>query len=684
MSNYKYFVKSTYWIAGFFLLGILLFFFSRLAYLFSYADFKELSNFKVDIIRAFGIGFRFDSKVLTIGMLPLVLVSLATLALGNKGFSYIRKAFHIYGFILLCLYSFLMIIDYYFYSFYNTRISIIFFGFFEDDTLAVLKTIWTDFPLIPIIIGLLVMLYLLYKACGWISKERNFQLFTHNKIAIQIISIIIFLGVYFIGMRGTLAIIPLDGRHATFSENTFANTLANNGVFALKTASSDRKKYQVDININKMLKQYSFKSTHEAIATYLQNDVEHTDSLVLSNLIASTPKNQFLESNPPSVVFVMMESMSNYYMNLHSTKTNLLGALEAELDNCYLFRNFLPSYNGTIFSLESILVNTPQGPLSQSKYQTVTLESASAKPFIQKGYTTSFITGGKMGWRSMDKFIYKQYFETIEAEPNLLKMYPNAKTGEWGVHDEHLFDRAFEILSDTSKPHFIYTMTISHHSPYDISELYDGYPLELTDDMKKNLKTTPDIALKSLKAYQYANDCLGRFINRLRNSPQGKNTIVIATGDHNILQIFNYNDKDLLMKYSVPLVMYVPETYKPKHTVNTKKFASHKDIFPTVFNLALSEAEYVNSGCNLFSLTKDYNYGVFCYRIAMDSVGCVDYSSTPLYFRWTDKNTMQLEPSTENPDAHLQNLMIKAKAYTASMNAFVMSDLANKTKNNNK
>ena len=77
--NYKYFVKSTYWIAGFFLLGILLFFFSRLAYLFSYADFKELSNFKVDIIRAFGIGFRFDSKVLTIGMLPLVLVSLATL-----------------------------------------------------------------------------------------------------------------------------------------------------------------------------------------------------------------------------------------------------------------------------------------------------------------------------------------------------------------------------------------------------------------------------------------------------------------------------------------------------------------------------------------------------------------------------------------------------------------------------
>ncbi|MGE0078908.1 MAG: hypothetical protein AB7S48_13695 [Bacteroidales bacterium] len=63
----------------------------------------------------------------------------------------------------------------------------------------------------------------------------------------------------------------------------------------------------------------------------------------------------------------------------------------------------------------------------------------------------------------------------------------------------------------------------------------------------------------------------------------------------------------------------------------------------------------------------------------MDSVGCVDYSSTPLYFRWSDTNTMQLEPSLQNPDEHLKELMIKSKAYTASMNILVMEDLAKKT-----
>ncbi len=442
-----------------------------------------------------------------------------------------------------------------------------------------------------------------------------------------------------------------------------------------------KKRSSVNTDANKTINDLNFKDLKEAVNTYMGQNFNYNDTLELKNLIETTPKNQFLKDNPPSVVFVMMESMSNYYLDLHSEKANLLGALGSELDHCYLFRNFLPSYNGTIFSLESIMVNTFQGPLSQSRYQNTTLESSIAKPFVMNGYSTTFITGGKMGWRNMDKFISKQYFSNIEAEPTLLHNYPNAKTGEWGVHDEHLFDRAFEILSDTSKPHFIYAMTISHHSPYDISELYNGYPLELTDKIKKNLKAPADIALKSLKAYQYANNCLGQFINRLRNSPQGANTIVVATGDHNILQLFNFSDKDLLMKYSVPLVIYVPDAYKPKQPVNTNRFGSHKDIFPTIFNLALSETEYLKSGHNLLSAENEYNYGVFCYRVAMDSVGCVDYTSTPLYFRWTDKNSMQLEPSTQNPDAHLQNLMIKAKAFTASMNAFVMNDLISKTKN---
>ncbi|HSA04216.1 MAG TPA: sulfatase-like hydrolase/transferase, partial [Tenuifilaceae bacterium] len=219
------------------------------------------------------------------------------------------------------------------------------------------------------------------------------------------------------------------------------------------------------------------------------------------------------------------------------------------------------------------------------------------------------------------------------------------------------------------------------HTPYDIPKTYNPYPIELTDEMKSKLKTSSDVALKNLTAFQYANDCLGQFIEKLKKSPSGKNTIVVITGDHNILQTFEFSDKDLLMKYSVPLIIYIPDAYKPKNTANTNIFASHKDIFPTIFNISLSNSKYLKTGNNLFASDLKNSYGLYCYKVAMDSIGCVDFTTnTPLFFRWNETRN-QLEPSKENPDKYLQDLMLKSKAYVASMNLFIMNDLANKTKN---
>jgi hypothetical protein len=96
--------------------------------------------------------------------------------------------------------------------------------------------------------------------------------------------------------------------------------------------------------------------------------------------------------------------------------------------------------------------------------------------------------------------------------------------------------------------------------------------------------------------------------------------------------------------------------------------------------VSLSESKYLKTGNNLFSPEAKDNFGLYCYRIAMDSVGCVDFTTkTPLFFRWNETNN-QLEPSSENPDRHLQDLMLKSKAYVASMNLFIMNDLANKSK----
>jgi hypothetical protein len=192
------------------------------------------------------------------------------------------------------------------------------------------------------------------------------------------------------------------------------------------------------------------------------------------------------------------------------------------------------------------------------------------------------------------------------------------------------------------------------------------------------LKTTPEIAYNNLLSYQYSNNCLGQFIEDLRKSPLGDNTIVVATGDHNTLQLFEFTDKDLLQKYSVPFIVYLPERYKPEGEVNTRMFGSHKDIFPTIFNLSLSNVSYLNTGNNMFSDESIYDFGVYNYYFAIGSAGCVDFQQDPLYYSWEDDSYSNLTLLGQNHNSGLDSLYLKARAYTASMNIYIMTDLRSK------
>lgn len=679
INGFKNFLSSVKFLIRLFLIGVLIFFISRVLFLFAYGDLNQLSNSILDILLAFVNGLRYDIKVLAFGLLPLAFLSITQLINNRKSLAYgfYYKTSLYYGLFVLTIFTLITVIDFYFYKFFNTRISVLFFGIVEDDTSAVIKSIWTDYPVVLITISLIIWAVLLYILIKWLFKKEIKWVYIQSPF-LKTVCVFLFLGIYFLGLRGTIGMVPLDIRHSTISKNTFINSLTLNGVFALKTAYSDKKSSKIDTDIPKMLKKYNFRTPEEAVSTYLGKSIN--DSISLSdNLLATTPKDSFLTSNPPNVVFILMESMNSYYFDLNSKEVNVLGNLEKVLPDCYLFRNFLSAGNLTIFSLEGILAGTPLAPISQSVYQNRSLSSSVAKPFKDNGYETSFITGGEMGWRSLDKFIYHQYFDNVEGKPTLKKLYPNASYCEWGVHDEYTFDRIFKILKNTNgKPKFVVGFTISNHTPYEPPKTYKPYPLTLSQEIISRLKANPEIAYKNLLSYQYANSCLGNFIDSLRHSPLGDNTIVVATGDHTNNLLFEFTDRDMLKKYSIPLIIYVPEKYRPKHKVNTEKFSSHKDIFPTIFNLALSNAKYLKTGVDLLSDSTSYNYGVYNFMMTMDSVGCVSFQRTPLYFKWEDNSAKQLTPIDVGNNPHLDSLYLKARSYIASMKYYIMNELKSK------
>lgn len=676
-NRYRNFLSSLRYLIWLFLIGITLFFISRLVFLFVYGDLNALISTWTEVIRAFAVGLKFDFKVLTFALLPLALLCLLQLLNTSSkiiyGFYYRISLY--YGSFVLLIFSLISVIDFNFYKFFNTRISVLFFGIVEDDTKAVLKSVWTDYPVVWILLSLIVLAILLFLLIKWLFRREIKWVYVQSSW-LKTFSVFLFLGVYFLGLRGSVGMKPLDVRHSTISKNTFINMLTLNGVFSLKNAYSDRKDSKINTDIPEMLSNYGFKTPQEAIEQYLGRNI--VDSIGLANnLLITTPQDSFLASNPPNVVFILMESMNGYYLDLNTPETNVLGKLEAELPYCYVFRNFLSASKGTIYSLEGILAGTPLAPISQSVYQNRALSSSVAKPFKDRGYVTSFVTGGEMGWRSLDQFINHQYFDNVEGKSVLEKLYPDASTCEWGVQDEFTFSRIFQLLKEANgKSQFVVGFTISNHTPYETPKSYVQYPLTLTDEIKSRLKTSPEIAYSNLLAYQYANSCLGQFINDIRNSSLGENTIVVATGDHTNLQLFEFADKDLLKKYSVPLIIYAPAKYRKNQNVDTRRFGSHKDIFPTIFNMSLSSATYLNTGSDLLAERDNNNFGIYCYNIAMNSKGCVDFQSTPLYFNWENDSTGVLIPTQQN--FHIDSLYLKSKAYVSSMKFYIMNELRSK------
>ncbi len=643
----------------------------RLLLLFLYGDFSELKESKIEILKAFYVGAKFDTSVATYGILPIfvyaLFFSIFYFKKNQKAFQFFLKISKWYFIIISMLFLVISIIDYFFYGYFQTHISPLIYGLKNDKTNAILISMWTDYPVIKIVLTLLLAFYIFKLIYTKIFSKLTHKLISFKKF--NPIVVVLILGTYFLGMRGSIGMFPLRLDHTSISTNTFVNELVLNGPFALKLANGLKSETSlIHIDSAKTLKNYNFKSKHEALNLYLNKNISRTTTLSKA-LTTVTKKNKFLEENPPNVVFVLMESLSKHYLDLHSENFNILGELNNELPFCYTFKNFLSAKNLTVETLESILLGTPKAPISQSQYYNYHFKSSVANPFKNAGYETTYLTGGQLGWRNTGRLIENQNFDKIQGFSFLEKKFKNPEHFTWGVHDEYLYKHIFDVLTKTNMPQFIFTLTVSNHTPYSLPKHFVKPNLKIPSKLKTRLISKENIALKNFISFYYSANEFGKFVNKIRNSPLGDNTIIVATGDHNERGMFSYKTDELFLKRSVPLIMYIPKKYQPSF-VNLKRFASHKDIFPTVFNLALSKKDYIKTGNDLFSEKETDFFAINDYITASDKNGVVilENNKKPLFYKWKDTlNYKGLKPVDLKKYPELQLLKRKMQAQGAVM-----------------
>jgi phosphoglycerol transferase MdoB-like AlkP superfamily enzyme len=556
-----------------------------------------------EIAAAFFLGLRIDLALSAyILALPTLFIMLNHLFFGIIPMHVIRKVLFFYYALILLLFSALLAADIGFYSYFQEHINIMIFGIMDDDTAALWSIAKSNYSLPAIFTaGALYAAFIIWMVYRVLKKtpSATLQLRPLWQPAAYLFAVLLI----FVTARGSVGLFPLLKDIPDVSSDPLINTLPLNGVFAMQKATEQyvrSKSGSYDL-----IKDVGYKGRiDEAFRIYTGNG-DLNDSNLIGSLYKKTKTNAYLSEHPPHVVVVMVESFGTPILKYQSETFDIMRRLKKHFDKDILFTNFISTANGTVSSLEPLLLNTVARPQStafgQSGYLGVAFRQAAAKVYRENGYETTFVYGGDLSWRNVGSFFSRQGFDHVEGKSSIIKSIPETVQHDWGVYDQYAYDYVVKKLEAATKPQFVFLLTTNNHPPYIVPASYASKPLEMPKSLEEHI--TGDLALvkQRLQDYQYALDMAGRFLDRVKESPLGEKTAVALTADNNTIEgVMHYDDFYRTSK-QIPFYLYLPEAFRVTPP-DTSVSGSHKDIFPTLYNRTLSNASYLAIGSDLYDL----------------------------------------------------------------------------------
>lgn len=492
------------------------------------------------------------------------------------------------------------LINLHYYGFYKTPIDPVVFGFFEDDTQAILRTIWSDFPV------LLTLAVLVGASWAAIAARRELyaalSLRLNEAIAIRRVPAVwvllgVLLGLFLLVLttKGTLRAMALGRQNVTVTTSQFLNDMVPNGVIALKFAWDGRKASQNFSDPLLGLRQLGYGTPQEAarvLGLPAGSEAEVRQALFAQG--GGTP----VPGQRKHLLFFLMESWSAEPFLYHDEKHfNVLGRLAPTLDRACHFSNFDAAQPGTHPSLEAILFSTPITPLTLGVQGQRPIPWAVPLLLKQAGYRTVFVTSAQAGWRGLDRVLRTQGFDEVIDASFLQRAYPDAQMGIWGVWDHYVFRYLSQRLKEPQpQPLFVFVLTATNHPPYDLPPGYRRLP---RDEARWGGERNSKDLWPNLDTWHYATDLLGGLVQEVQRGPLARDTVIAATGDHNVRSFGLYATPERRHLISqVPFVLWGeglacgPQRQLP---------AGHADMFPTLFPLIGVDGGYVRSGRNLLS-----------------------------------------------------------------------------------
>ena len=315
-----------------------------------------------------------------------------------------------------------------------------------------------------------------------------------------------------IGIRGGLDESTTNVGQVYFSQEQYLNHAAINPVFSfLSSFEHSQKEYDG----------YAFFSEQECQA--ILRDVYSTESVGADTL---------LNNRRPHVVVILMEGAGAVFTELggHREVMPRLSQLTHEgicFTQCYA--NSWRTDRGTVCTLSG-WPSFPNTSVMKMPEKSRTMPSI-AKTLRQEGYQTSYLYGGDINFTNMRGYLLATGWEKLVSMDDYSRK--EQQQSKWGVPDDVTFNTLYTMLTTaTDKPQLIGFSTLSSHEPWKV-------PMTHFDD-------------EVLNAFYYLDDCIGRFIDRLRATPLWENTLVVLLPDHGIQ--YKQLDETQPLRNQIPVV----------------------------------------------------------------------------------------------------------------------------------
>ncbi|SFV65479.1 Phosphoglycerol transferase [hydrothermal vent metagenome] len=539
------------------------------------------------------MGFRFDLRAVANSILLFVYLPALFLVNFKKPLFFYYWTKFILGFLLIVI-VLISFIDLGFYSFFGNEINPLIFGITEDGFTAVFDSFKDDINLV--ILSIISIFTMIFVVKIFNNNTKNIPEINSRKWWVQLIILLALMPLLVLAARGGWGTFPLSRAYISISPNTFINSLSSNGIYHLYDAVQDNKKNRLYQSTQEILKISKSKNLLELIKKSGFNEN--------NPLIKITNKNSFLEENPPHIIFVQMEGWSSSIALTESKKT--LGEFYKHSKEDYFFTHFLSNKYGTNPTLENLLLNSPITPLSQSNIDKLQFKTFNIIPYKKAGYQTEFLSSGYSSWRRLNYF-WTNKFDKFLGRSTIEKKYNVSSTNPWGIYEENLFDLLKDEIKNSKDPLFSFVLTTNNHLPV---VLPDNWKKPKFDMQLFNNIFNSKIDKKMLNAFSYQTDAFGHFMTWLKHSKFKDKVIVVATGDHVLKGFSNLNNaEELYMKYAVATYFYIPKKYDKLQNINLNIAGSHNDLFPTLFELSLSNTKYYNFGTAIMNKNQKTAYG---------------------------------------------------------------------------